>query len=415
MMAKLRALSPERRRRISVAILVLASVGTIGAIRLRSRTPAIPTAEVKVGDFVDSLQFRGEVKALRSISISAPAEAGDLQIIKIASDGTPVNRGDVIVEFDKTKTQQDLAQYRSALKAAQAEIEQTRAQGRLKEEEDLTAVMKARYEVETAKLEASKQEIVSKIEGEEAKLKLADAQQKLREAGQKQRSDNFANKAALEGKVKASEKARYDAGRAERSLREMTLRSPAAGMISLIQVWRGEGQAAFKPGDRAWPGAPLAQLPDVSTLRVSARVDETERSRLQTGQSVTIQLDAIPDRQFSGRITQISTIATMDFGGGWPFPRNFNLLVALDESDNRLRPGMTAQLNIVVDRVPNALTIPTQASFQKSRRVVAYVLDGPKFQERVIEVGRRSHDRSLVVNGLRPGEKVALKDPTVKE
>ena len=384
-------------------------------MRLTSRPPAVATAEVKLGEFVDSLEFRGEVKALKSVSITAPAEAGDLQIVKIATDGAQVKKGDVVVEFDKTKTEQDLAQNKSSLKSAQAEIEQSRAQARLTEEENVTAAMKARYDVSAAELEASKQEIVSKIEGEEAKLKLADARQRVRDAEEKQKSDRAGAKATLESKIEASRKALYDVQRAERSLAKMTLRASTDGMISLVQLWRPEGQAAFRPGDRAWPGALLAELPDLSSLRVYARVDETERSRVQVGQSVNIQLDAIPDRQFTGHIKEISTIATADFSGGWPFPRNFRLEITLDESDSRLRPGMTSQLTIIVDRVPNAVTIPAQSLFQRSGRSVAYVLSGTKFEERVVQVSRRSADRVLVAKGLQAGEKVALKDPTVKE
>ncbi|HKN35417.1 MAG TPA: efflux RND transporter periplasmic adaptor subunit [Terriglobales bacterium] len=415
MIAKLRRLWAERPKSVTVSVLILVSAGTIGAVRLTSRPPAVATAEVKLGEFVDSLEFRGEVKALKSVSITAPAEAGDLQIVKIATDGAQVKKGDVVVEFDKTKTEQDLAQNKSSLKSAQAEIEQSRAQARLTEEENVTAAMKARYDVSAAELEASKQEIVSKIEGEEAKLKLADARQRVREAEEKQKSDRAGAKATLESKIEASRKALYDVQRAERSLAKMTLRASTDGMISLVQLWRPEGQAAFRPGDRAWPGALLAELPDLSSLRVYARVDETERSRVQVGQSVNIQLDAIPDRQFTGHIKEISTIATADFSGGWPFPRNFRLEITLDESDSRLRPGMTSQLTIIVDRVPNAVTIPAQSLFQRSGRSVAYVLSGTKFEERVVQVSRRSADRVLVAKGLQAGEKVALKDPTVKE
>jgi len=415
MIAKLRRLWAERPKSVTVSVLILVSAGTIGAVRLTSRPPAVATAEVKLGEFVDSLEFRGEVKALKSVSITAPAEAGDLQIVKIATDGAQVKKGDVVVEFDKTKTEQDLAQNKSSLKSAQAEIEQSRAQARLTEEENVTAAMKARYDVSAAELEASKQEIVSKSEGEEAKLKLADARQRVREAEEKQKSDRAGAKATLESKIEASRKALYDVQRAERSLAKMTLRASTDGMISLVQLWRPEGQAAFRPGDRAWPGALLAELPDLSSLRVYARVDETERSRVQVGQSVNIQLDAIPDRQFTGHIKEISTIATADFSGGWPFPRNFRLEITLDESDSRLRPGMTSQLTIIVDRVPNAVTIPAQSLFQRSGRSVAYVLSGTKFEERVVQVSRRSADRVLVAKGLQAGEKVALKDPTVKE
>ena len=59
--------------------------------------------------------------------------------------------------------------------------------------------------------------------------------------------------------------------------------------------------------------------------------------------------------------------------------------------------------------------LPVQASFQKSGQTVAYVWAGSKFQERVIEIGRRSGDRLLVAKGLSPGDRVALQDPTGKE
>src|SRR5712692_713219 len=280
-----------QRKVLVVAILVVAGSGVVlGAVRYSRRSPSLPTLEVKREDFLDSLQFRGEVKALKSITISAPAEAGDLQIIKILPEGTPVKAGDVVVEFDKTKTEQELAQARSSLKSAEAEIEQARAQARLAAEEDTTAVMKARYEVESAKLEASKQQIVSRIEGEEAKLKVTDAQQKLHETEEKLKSDRALHQSTIAGKEQASKKAGYDAQRAERALTHMSLGAPSPGTISLLQDWAGSGFATYKPGDRAWPGASLAELPDTSTLRVSARVDETERGRLALKQPVTIQL-----------------------------------------------------------------------------------------------------------------------------
>lgn len=415
MIARMKQLWIRRKLLVVVVVLLVGGGAVLGAVRYSNRSPAIPTFDVKRGEFIDSVQFRGEVKAMKSVTISAPADAGDLQIVKIVPDGTQVKQGDVLVEFDKTKTEQDLAQFRSTLKSAQAEIEQARAQARLAEEEDLTAVTKARFDVESAKLDASKQEIVSKIEGAEATLKVADAEQKLHEVEEKLKSDRAVNKATIESKTQASAKAAYDVHRAEHALTLMTLQAPSAGTISLVPMWHPGGEAPFKPGDRAWPGAPIAELPDASSLRVSARADETERGRLALKEAVSAQLDAIPDRQFTGKIEQISTIATIDFSAGWPFPRNFNLEIALDQTDARLKPGMTTQLTIVVDKVPDAIAIPAQASFQKSGQTVAYVWDGSKFDERVIEVGRRNRDRILVAKGLKPGDRVALKDPSVKE
>jgi HlyD family secretion protein len=410
--------SPSALRRLSLpvklmtiaAILVVGSGVVYGVARFSKHSPDAPSFEVKRGEFLDVIQFRGEIKATKSVTISAPPDAGDLEILKIVANGTQVKQGDVIVEFDKSKTEQDMAQYQSTLKSAQAEIDQTHAQAILKEEEDVTAVMKAEFDVSSAKLEASKKEIVSKIEGDEANLKMADAEQKLHEAQEQLKSDRATNKGSVESKKQASKKADYDVHTAERSLATMSLRAPSAGVVSLISVWHQSGdEVPFKPGERAWPGAPIAEIPDASSLRVSARVDETERGRLALKQPVTVQLDAIPDRQFTGNLEQIGTIATSDFS------RNFNLQIVLDEKDTRLKPGMTANATVVVDRVPDAITIPVQAMFQKSGQTVAYVWNGSAFREQAIALGRTSRDRILVTSGLNPGDRVALRDPTVKE
>jgi HlyD family secretion protein len=147
-----------RRKALMITVIVLAGCGVVlGAVRLGKRSPTLPTYQVKREEFLDSLQFHGEVKALKSVTITAPAEAGDLRIVKLAEDGKVVKPGDLVVQFDQTKTEQDLAQDKSTLKSAEATIDQARAQARLAEEEDKTGVLKASYDVEGAKLEASKQ------------------------------------------------------------------------------------------------------------------------------------------------------------------------------------------------------------------------------------------------------------------
>ena len=269
MMFRIQNLGKRHRTMVVVAVLLVSSVAIFGLVRFSRRPSTIPSFDVKRGEFVDTVQLRGEVKAMRSVTVSAPAEAGELQILKIATSGADVKKGDLIVEFDKSKTEQDTAQDQSALKSAQAAIEQVRAASRLTEEEDITAVTKAQYDVEVAKLDASKQEIVSKIEGAEANLKVASAQQKLHELEEKLKADRAVIRANVDSKMDASRKAAFDLKRAESALGTMTLLAPSSGLVNLVSVWHAGGEAPFKPGERVWAGAPIAELPDVSTLRVS--------------------------------------------------------------------------------------------------------------------------------------------------
>lgn len=415
MIPRLSRLLKEHRTLAVLAILVACSIGLFGWVRNLRREPSVPSYKVRSEEFLDVVQFRGDLKALRSLSISAPADVGALQIVKLAADGSAVKQGDVVVEFDPSKTRSDLETDKSLVKTAEAETEQARAQGRLNEEEDTTAVMKAKYDVDVARLDAGKEEIVSHIEGAEARLKVADAEQALRQAEEKLKSDRAKTEATIEEHRNASSKARFDEERAERALASMALKAPSDGNISLVSVWHESGEGPFKPGERAWPGSPIAEIPDPSSLRVVAHADETERGRLSVSQPVTVTLDAISDRQFTGKIERIGTIATSDFSAGWPIPRNFTLEIVIDQKDPRLRPGMTAQIAVIVERTPNAISIPLQASFVKSGQTVAYVWNGSTFDERAIRIQRRSRDRALVESGLRPGDTVALKDPSVKE
>lgn len=407
-----------RRRKGAVLGLSVILVGSIAYGGYRIARPALnlPTALVQREEFVDYVQVHAQSSARKSVTIAAPYEAGDLQIIKLAQNGSQVKKGDVVVQFDTTTTKQNLAQDQSALKSADAEIKQARAQAHLKEEQDLTDVMKARYDVQRAKLDASKEEIVSKIEGAEANLTLSDAEEKLKDVEAKLKSDQASNAADIESKQQKRDQAVYEVQQAERSLQSLTLRAPSDGLVTLMSNWRASGpfggSMPFKPGDRAWSGAAIAELPDLSTMEISGRVDETQRGSVQPGQTATVHIDAIPDKDFTAKVSQISEIASMDFSGGWPFPRNFKIDFTLANSDSRLRPGMNANVRIAVDRVGSGIVIPSEALFHKSGQSVAYVIRGSKFEERRIEVARRSGDQLLIAKGLQAGERVALRDPT---
>jgi RND family efflux transporter MFP subunit len=418
-MSKLENLWRRRKGAVLLCSFVIFGFAGFGALRLARPAPLIPSALVQRGEFTDYVQLHGQAKALKSTIISAPYQAGDLQIIKLAQNGAQAKKGDVVVQFDATTLKQTLAQDQSTLKSSDAEIQAARAQARLKEEQDLTDVMKARFDVQSAKLDASKREILSKIDGEEADLKLADAQQKLKEMDEKLKADRDADAATIESKQQKRDQALYEVRQTDRGLDALTLRAPTNGIVTLQDNWRAAGPmgnaAPFKPGDRAWPGAEIAELPDLSTLEISARLDETERGRIQAGQTVSVRIDAIPDRDFTGRISQISTIASMDFSAGWPFPRNFTMDIVLSHSDSRLRPGMSANVRVIVDQVPNGITIPAAALFRKAGQSVVYVLHGTKVEQRAIEVSRRSGDRILIAKGLQPGERVALQEPAASD
>jgi HlyD family secretion protein len=408
----------QRRKGITALAIAAFMLVAMGGVALhRSAAPNISTTEVKRGEFVDYVQVRGEIKALQSVQLTAPSIAGDLQIVKLTPTGTQVKAGDVVIQFDTSVLQRTLDQQRSVLRSAEAEIEHSRAENRLTEEQHATDVVQGGYDVDRAKLDTSQQEILSEIDGAKTRLKLTDAQQKFKELQQKDKSTKASGDAEIDSKKLKRDKALFDVRVTERQLASLTRRAPADGMVTIMPNFRarnwttGGSTPDFKEGDRAWTGAVVAELPDLKVVRASARVDESDRGRLNAAQTATVRIDAIADKEFQATVAEISPLAKLDYSS-WPFTKNFDIAIQILDADPRIRPGMSASGRIAVEKIENGILLPPEAVFEKNGGSVAYVLTGSKFEERQVQVTRRSKAALLIGSGLQLGEKVALKDPT---
>ena len=404
-----------RRGLVAIAVLVIV-VGAGTAMTMRAGTaPDVPTAEVTRGDFVDYIQIRGEIRPAKSIVLSAPLNSGELQIVKIVKNGTAVKPGDVVVEFDGTQLRQRLAERRSDLKQAEGEIAQTIAQSKISQEQDQANLTKAKYDVERAKLDLGKRDLVSRIEFEQAKLALGDAEQRFKEAEAKVKSGQASVEADLVGKRRRRDHALADVERTERALSALELHSPAAGVVNILNNPRSGGPfgggVEFREGDRAWSGANILELPDLSSIHLEARLDESDRGRLKVGQTATVRIEAVPGHDFAAKVDLISVLAKVDFSSGWPPARNFDLGLVLQEQDPRIRPGMSATARIGADRVPNMLLVPAEAIFQRDGRPVVYRLHGSAFDELRVDIAHRGREQAAVTSGVSVGDRLATRKP----
>jgi HlyD family secretion protein len=400
---------------IAAVVVVIAAAG----IAMNARGGSVPdlaTVPVAKGDFVDYLQIRGDIRPAKSIILSAPLQSGgDLQIVKIVKNGAAVHKGDLLVEFDGTMLEQRLQERRSELKQAEDEIAQSQAQAKITAEQDATALLKARYDVDRAKLDLGKRDLVSQIEYEEAKLALADAEQRLKEVEAKHGSNAAAAQADLVGRKRKRDKAQFDVDRTTRAIEVLKLYAPADGTVDILPNPRSGGPfqngVEFREGDRAWAGANILELPDLSSIHLEARLDESDRGRLKVGQAATVRIEAVPGKDFKARVDLISVLARVDFSSGWPPVRNFDLGLVLEDRDARIRPGMSAVARIAADRLPDVMLIPAETIFQHDGRAVVYRLNGSKFDEQPIEVVRRGREQAALTSGVSVGDRLATRRP----
>ena len=183
---------------------------------------------------------------------------------------------------------------RSELKTAEGEIDQVDAQQKITAEQRQTELTKAKYDVERAKLDLGKRDLVSRIEYESAKLSLSDAEQRLKEVEAKILSTRAAAEAELVGKRRRRDKAQFDVERTQQSIDALQAGRARRRHVNILENPRsggpfGGGGVEFREGDRAWAGASILELPDLSSIHLEARLDESDRGRLKVGQAATVQ------------------------------------------------------------------------------------------------------------------------------
>ena len=408
----------RRRRAIIYTVLLLAAGGgAYAAYRYNAESTVVevPVAKVRRGEFIISVKTRGEIRSVHSEILKAP-QVPDPRIVRLAESGRPIKKGDVVVEFDAAQQDQTYLEKITGVRTADSEIVQTTASHRIVTEQDGMNLMTSQYNLQRSKLEASKAEVVSEIEGAKSRIDVGISEGELGQVNTTIKAHKTTQEADLDRLQQKKDKVVRDADRTKGYLSKMVLRAPNDGIVNLLPNFRAQGSFGsspppFKEGDRAWTGAAIAEIPDLTNMRIDLKLDEVDRGKMKLGQIVKIRVDAIADRELSAVLDWISPIAAVNFRGMGLTEKTFPATATLKNLDPRLRPGMSATAEVVIESEPNTLLIPVRASFLEKGKPAVYVQKGQQFPIRVIEVGKRNDTDMIVTKGLKEGELVTLENP----
>ena len=167
-------------------------------------------------------------------------------------------------------------------------------------------------------------------------------------------------------------------------------------------------------GDECHPGQVLAELINLDVLQARIYVLERDGGRLAKGLPVVIKLDAIPEKEYNGVITSVSTVAA-SLERNSPL-RYFTCDVSISDAGRdlkRIRPGMNLQADVVLQKYESCFVVPSSAVTyrEKEKDSLVYVKQGNKFEARKVETGLGSHGEAVIVGGIEEGTLIALRNP----
>ena len=412
----------KRWRLVAPAILVLLAAigGTMAARRSQSSTTNtdVPLAVVKRGELDLKVYTTGELRAGHFLALAAPPiGGGGLQITYLVHTGTPVKKGDVIVEFDLSEQRFHFEQSQSELLQAEQEIIKAKADAAVQAAKDQVALLKARFDVRQAELDGQKHELVSAIDAKKNELALDQAERALAELEQDLRSHATTGRASNDLAHEKWNKAKLGMDQAKQNIEKMRVITTMDGLVSVQKNMEGDfffgGQSIpdYHVGDQARPGSVVAQVIDPRELELNAKVNELERANISVGQPVKIEFDALPDKIFHGTIKSAAGMVQQRQFWDNDSAGKYDISIQLLDVYAKLRPGLTAQITVLGDKKTNVIYVPRQALFFKDGKQIVFLKKADALEQFPVKVHFANESRAAV-EGVKEGNAVALIDPT---
>ena len=302
--------------------------------QLPQRQSLIPTTKVRQGDIVVKTFARGELRAVRSATLTAPNLFGTVQVTKLAEIGSFARDKDLVVEFDDAELLSRLEEKQLEIDQIDEQFKKSQADLAIRNNSDQVELLRARYAVRRAELEVKRNELLSPIDAKRNELNLEESKRRLKQLESDIKSRQEQAEAELAVLREKRQKAVVEMARERARLNQVKVLAPMSGLVAIRQNQTSRMGVGFdvpdiREGDQVQPGMPIADVLDLSELEVLGRVGELDRANLNEGQSVLLRLDAVPGKQFDGKIKSMSSTASANVMSSDP-AKKFDVVFSID-------------------------------------------------------------------------------------
>ncbi|TWU06111.1 efflux RND transporter periplasmic adaptor subunit [Stieleria varia] len=414
-------------------------------------TSTLITQAVVVAPFDHIVLEQGEVESSSNIElvceIKSRGTSSGIPILWVIDEGTRVNEGDKLVELDAAALETALKEDKISVIAAEANVTTARAaveQAKIARQEYLEGVFKteerailsemavAQQDLRKAQLAlGSSQRLVAKglvksLQLDADKFAVANARNQLAAAeGRLKVLQDLTRKKMLvqfDSDIEAAEAqlAAYESELEEEQLQladttaqleKCVIKAPAAGVVVHANRYSSRGGNAefvVEAGATVRERQAIIQLPDPSLMQVNCKINESRITLIEAGMPVKIAVDAIPGLQLRGRVTKVNRYAEPGSFFSSSIKEYATLIEILDPPDV-IRTGMTAEVQIFVEQIADAVQIPIQGLYEHGDKMYSLVQRGPQEFETVeVELGATNDTMASIKSGLKPDEVVVL-------
>jgi len=404
----------RRRSRLGLAAAAIAALIALAAFLPLARPGAegVPTLKVVPQELARRVPAQGNLRAVKATPISVPMGTnGPMRIGWLATDGSRVKQGDVVIRFDASAIEKQLVDAEDDLREARLKMDKERTSGTSEIRKLEKDAAMARVELENSRQFQKKDETIfsrSEIIESDIDQQLAQEREKHAEGARRGHQRLTGTETALlEIKMRQAD---AKIQRARQALRALAVTVPHDGVLILKRNWRGD---PTRVGDTVWDGQPLAEIPDLSTMEAEVYVLEADAGGLKPGKTATVTVESAPGVSYPARIKRVDALAKPRIPGS-PV-QYFAVTLELPETDPKvMKPGQRVQATLLLDESRDALLVPRQAVFDREGRSIVYRQRKGRggFEPVEVKLGASTLGRVVIASGIAAGDVLALRDPT---
>jgi len=394
-----------------VAVAVAGGAGTYGWLARRSEV-SVRAVTLAREDMVISVSATATGTLESEAEVNVRAEVSGRIRRLLVDEGDRVRRGQVVAELDSQEADSQVALARADLATARARLDEEQAGVAMLRERIRTKIEESRTTLERTAKDLERWKALH-ADGAIARqqLDLAQAEHDVAAA---------AHAAALADrdqiKVKEYQVAATQAAVTQREAHlrlaevqqsRMSVRSPITGLVTRRMANEGE-VVGLGGGSTVTLGGPLFTMVDVDRMYVRATIDEFDARQIRLGQDVRVKLEALPGRTLRGRLYRVSPAVS----GERQEARTFSIRVALEEGKEFVRPGMSADVEVIVATRSKALSVPTQAILEREGKKRVYAVVEGKARVTNVKLGESNWSSTEILEGLREGDRIIVNPDT---
>jgi HlyD family secretion protein len=362
------------------------------------------------GPFMQSVIETGELQAVNASFLSMPRinyiYGYNFKIIGLAEHGKNVQKGDSVICVDPASVQKFIIEKNESLEneiAAEnklkAQIENNLQDLRSQLRNEQAAYEIKKLEKEKSGFEAAGIKRVIELEFRQAEIRLDKIKRNLELLPKLDSLDlkiQHIKVIQKENELKA----------AQEDLAKLVVTSPLDGIFVVEENWR-TGQT-IKVGDEVYLGASVARIPDIRTMKVKGFVMENDISKIVQGLNVIIRLDALPAVAFHGKILSVDRVCTEKDD-----KKIFRTEVLINESDLRLKPGMTVSCEYITYESQNDMYVPSKCILEENSHFYLFAKKRGKLRKTEIKTGPSNNMYTIVSGDIKPGQAIVLPENVI--